>query len=115
VKTKKPRIDIGEDSTIELERDWAQILGERHGVVVEKMIISDDQDICDGLYSGRRRCIRLKSAYPTLDAFGTAWWEEVVHGICDHGEIDIPHDKQVVLAHGIWLASATLHDMDWWR
>ena len=112
---KKPRIDIGKDSTIELERDYFQIVGERLALALMENIVSDDGDECEALYLPAKREIQLLRAYATLDSFGTGAWEEIVHGICDHAEINLPHEQQVILAHSIWLAQATFNDLSWWR
>ena len=114
MKAKKPRIDIGEDWTIELERDWVQVLGERQSILLKDQVVTDNS-LCDAAWCPGSRVVELLKKYPTLDAFGTGFWEEWTHAFCSATEIDLPHEKQVLLAHGIWLASATLHDTDWWR
>ena len=46
--------------------------------------------------------------FPTLDRFGTAYLEEFTHALCKAAEIELPHDKQVLIAQGLWPAVRAL-------
>lgn len=111
-KKRKPRIDIGDTWTLELERDYIQLAGERIAVALQKQIVNDNT-LSEGEFDEDARKVRLLTHYPTLDALGTGFWEESLHGICNMLKIEIPHDTQVLLAHCIWLASGTLHPTNW--